>query len=59
MSLLDGSAEVDIVGKYVERMMQGYKIKAFAETVEKSSSGGEGGREGVEVSKVGDYGSLQ
>ena len=55
----DEGAEVDIVGKYVERMMQGYKIKAFAQTVEGSLIIGEGGSEEVEVSKVGDYGSLQ
>ena len=39
---------MDIVGKYVERMMQGYRIKAF-----------EGDQENTDDHKVGDWGSLQ
>lgn len=39
--------EVDIVGKYVERMMQGYRIRAFQE------------EETTRVAKAGDWGSLQ
>lgn len=50
------TAEVDIVGKYVERMMQGYRIDAFSKSVNGMQPATD--PQLVDTTKVGEYGSV-